>query len=223
MNNAVLHLITDKGGPPPLLRDLERLGELSRVEVGASDLPDLAFLDQFVHHLERVLDRCLGVGEVDHEQVDVVGAQLGETPLQDLSHVPGTGAATALPPGDRYPHLGSDHHFVTPPTQRRPEKGLGLTLPIVARGVEVAHPGVEGGIHHRRRLCLVQGPPEVVAPEPDHRNLETPDLRRSHLADPFRGRRNRCAFSSRTRARSASPSRTASTPATGSVEAISKG
>ncbi len=109
-------------------------------------------------------------------QVDAVGAR--------RRRLPSTASATSARwrrrgsgrrrSGDE---LGGDDRLVAPAGERAAKVLLRARAAVDVRGVEEVHAGVEGGANDGGAALLVDTHPEVVAPQPDQRDLERPELR----------------------------------------------
>ena len=111
-------------------------------------------------------------------EVDAVGAQPAQAVLERAPHVFGPGAAPLLV--DRHAELGGEHDLIPAPGERLAEILLALGAAVDVGGVEEVDAGVERRVDDARRGRGVEAAAEVVAAEPDHRDLERADASRFH-------------------------------------------
>jgi len=83
--------------------------------------------------------------------------------------------------------LRREDDLVAPPLDRAADELLAPAVAVDVRGVEEGHALLERGVDHRARGVLVDPTSEVVATEPDDRDLERADAPRLHGAHPIRG------------------------------------
>ena len=169
LEEVPLVLDADEPGPPAGRR--LGLAQLGGAEVRAADLPHLALLYKFVQHAERVGDRRRVVRSVQLVEVDPVGAQLGQTPLDRRAHVRRGGSART--PVDGAPELRADDDLVPPRPERRGQARLALEVGV--GGIEEGDTGLERGVDDRRHGVRLHEEAEVVGPESDDRDLERAD------------------------------------------------
>jgi hypothetical protein len=68
--------------------------------------------------------------------------------------------------------LRRDHHLAAPVAERLADEPLAVAVAVDVGRVEEGDTGVEGGLDDGRGRAPVEPPTEVVAAEPDHRDLE---------------------------------------------------
>ena len=111
-------------------------------------------------------------------EVDVVGAQPFERRLQRAAHVvPRSLRALA------HPELGREHDLIATPFEDLAEETLALAAPVDVRRVEEVDPFLERALDDGPRPVEVEAAAEVVAAEPDPRDLDAarPELVHPHL------------------------------------------
>ena len=172
----------------PTVRGRHRLGcvDLLAREVGVADLAHLAGAHERVERRERLVDRYGGIGHVLLVQVDVVGAQTAQAAVDGLAHPARARSRVQGIVVDRRRELGGHHHLVAAAAECPAEQLLGARAAVDVGGVEEVDPRVEGGVHDGGGPLLVATHPEVVAPEPDHADLERPELAHLHRRLPRR-------------------------------------
>ena len=157
----------------------DRARQPVREEVRAPDVARLPGPDDGVEGLERLVDRRVGIREVQLVEVDVVGAEPAqrrvdrvEDVLARVALVPrvGTGAPVAL---------RRDDELVALPAQPPADDLLGAADGVETAServdvgaVEERDPGVGGGVEDRPRRVLVALEPERHRAETEARDLE---------------------------------------------------
>ena len=117
--------------------------------------------------------RCLlGLVRPTAGKCRLLGAETPQAALDCCGHPPGTCAGVAGVVVDRRDELRRDEHLVATAAERTAEELLGARPAVDVGRVEEVDTGIEGSIDHRRALLLVDAHPEVVASEPDQRDLE---------------------------------------------------
>ena len=147
-------------------------------EVGYPGVTYLARVDQLLQRPHRLADRRLRVGPVNQVQVDVVGAEQRQAPV-DGGHdvLPRAVAPERLGFGiEGDAALGHHHHVLAAGAERPSEHLLGVARTVCGRGVEAGYAGVERLVNGRDLLIVVGRavlrPAHGPAPEPDDRNLQ---------------------------------------------------
>ena len=169
VEQAQLVLQRDEGGRALRRRRLGRGVDPRAVEVGAADLAHLARVDQRLQRAERLLDRHVVVGPVHLVEVDAVRAE----PARATPRTPGR---TDVGMGAVHrPELGGHDHVVPRRPERPTEELLALAAAVDVGRVEERDALVQRGLHHLGGAVRVDPHPEVVAAEPDERDLERPD------------------------------------------------
>ncbi len=182
VEQRVMVLDAREGGPAAVGGDPHRLVDPLRREVRAADLEHLALVDELVQGAEGLFDGDVGVGAVHLVEVDPVGAETAEAVVDGAGDplrgpAPGLGVLAHLS-GE----LGRDDGLVPPGAEGLAEELLGRPLPVDVGRVEEGHAPVEGFADHPVGLVGFDPHAEVVAAEPDDRDLEASDPARLHVA-----------------------------------------
>ena len=140
---AVLGLDADQRSEAAQVGTSSRPSHPPSREVGQPAVEDLASADEVVEAREDLSDGSGPVGEVRHEDVDVVGVQPAQALLQGSDHglaaVAGSSRAWPDLPGAAV--LGDDHELVALPAEQSAEDGLRFPALIDVRDVERRAPG----------------------------------------------------------------------------------
>ena len=179
MQQVEVVLRAHEPGEAVLLRDGLGVVDLLAGEVGVADLAHLPVAHEAVESSERLLDRHVGIGPVLLVQIDAVGAEAPQAPFDRFGDPAAAGAGVARVVVDRGDELGGDDDLVAPAGERFAEVLLRAGPAVDVGGVEEVDPGVESGVDDSGAALLVDAHPEVVAAQPDQRDLERPHL--SHL------------------------------------------
>ena len=124
-DQRVVRLMGDIAGQAVFLRDRQRLHQVPAGEVRAADVADLAGAHQVVQRAEHFLDRRRRVEGVQLIEVDVVGAQPPQAPLDGADQVVARGADVVRPGADAEGRLGGDDDLVAPALDRLAQDLLG--------------------------------------------------------------------------------------------------
>ncbi len=140
------------------------------------EVAHLALAHEVRQHIQGLVDGRVGIGGVQLIQVDVIGLQAREGPLDGRADVGARGLRTRgriSHVATEVPELGGDDHLV-------PSAAEGLAherfrqarlAAVHVGGVEESHPGIDRRVDHRP--CALDGlrlrarATEVVAPEAD--------------------------------------------------------
>ncbi len=208
------------------LGDPGRLPDLRRVDVREAEPPHLALVDELLHRGDRLRDRRHAVGAVVVVEVDGVGAEALERGVDRAPHVVArAGRPVAVSALHVVPELRREDDAVAPARERLAEEALAVAAPAVDVGrVEEGDPRVERRVHDRARGGGVEPPAEVVAPEPDARDLEigAAEARGHHQAGIMPTRGSRLSPSSAAGRRGSRRSRRGSWPARASRRSRSR-
>ena len=115
-------------------------------------------------------------------EIDSIGAEPGEAVLDGDADVAGRAPTNVALV--RCSELGGQDDLVPTGTQRLAQEGLALGPAVDVGGVEEVDAGIEGGIHHGRRLLTADAHTEVVAAQADDADLQRADRPRLHCASP---------------------------------------
>ena len=148
------------------------LPQLRGVEVGCPDRPHLARRDQLVEHLERLRDRRHAVGTVIPVVVDDVGAQPPQRGVDRLLDV-GPRSARTLVVAHIHAELRGEDDLVPAAPEHLAEVLLAGAAAVDVGGVEERDTLVERGVDDRAGGVEIDAAPEVVAPQPDDRRVQS--------------------------------------------------
>ncbi len=128
--------------------------DLPRGEVRRADVPDLPFAHDVVQRRQRLLDRGGVVGGVHLQQVDPVGPQSPQRPVDRPSD--GVAGAARLPgrcvdPAARVTELGRHHRLLATAGEGTTEQLLALPRGAAVQlgAVEQGDPRLQGRVHDR--------------------------------------------------------------------------
>jgi hypothetical protein len=156
----------------PVPRDPGGVGDLPAAEVGAADVPHLARAHDVVERAQRLLLRRARVREVELVEVDVVGAETAQARVDGIEDVSPRRARHQRSVAHRPAELGADDGALPLALQRLSEELLRPAASAVdVRGVEQRDAEVERLAHDLLRLRGIDAHAEVVAAEPDRRDL----------------------------------------------------
>jgi len=127
---------------------------LRDAQVRASNLSDLARVDEFAKRAQRVGDGHRVVGVVQLIEVEVIGAETPQRVLARALHV--RRARPEVRVVDRHAELARDDRLITPGAEGDAEHRFGLGGAVDVGGVEEGDPGVQCGEHDVRRARLVE-------------------------------------------------------------------
>ncbi len=146
---VVLVLRRDEPRRPELARDELRLGDLPPAEVRVADVAHLARAHEFVEGGDRLVDRRLGIGSVELVEIDPVGLQPAQRPLDGEADVAPRSPGAPCRQRRReacVPELRRDDDLVTAAAQRGTEERLAEAVlpPVDVGGVDEVDAGIEG-------------------------------------------------------------------------------
>ena len=143
------------------------LGRLDRAEVARAAVQDLALAAQILEHVERLLDRRVGVHLMHLEQIDPVRLQTPQACLDAAADVQPPIAALVRRRAHWEMALRGQHDLVASARDDAPEDLLGQPVRldvrrdrIGIRGIQERHARVKRAIDNARRLSLVGLTPE---------------------------------------------------------------
>jgi hypothetical protein len=140
--DRVVHLGRDEARAAGLVAERQRLHGLPRGEVAEAHVAGLAGAHHVVEGAQRLLQRRDGIHAVDLVQVDVIGAQAAQAPVDAVhdvlarqAHVVGAGAGAAA-------HLGGEHELAAVEAHRRDGlayQALALALVVDVGRIQEVH------------------------------------------------------------------------------------
>src|SRR5690606_20811377 len=126
--------------------------------------------DQFVERAKGLLDRDLGVRDVELVEVNMVRAQTTKAVLDGTADIVGVGALALVV--QLRSELGGDDGVRAATGEGPAEILLALPHAVDVRGVEEVDPGIECGVDHLCGPGLIDARAEVQAAKPNDRDLE---------------------------------------------------
>ena len=112
--------------------------------LGQPEVTHLALLDQLLDRARHVLDRHLGVDPVLVEQVDEVGPQPTQRPVERLANVLRPTVQLSVALIQREAELGRDDDLVAARRESLADHFFVVVRPVDLRGVEEGHAVVDG-------------------------------------------------------------------------------
>ena len=140
--------------PAVIARDDLHVVELVAIHRGGTERPDFAGLHEVIKSLHRFLDRMLVVKAVNDVEVEVVGPEALQRPVNlTVDRFAGEPPLVKV-------NLGRNHHVLTlrVPLQRFPEILFARPRGVAVRGVKEVDPEVERVLHDRGARVLVERP-----------------------------------------------------------------
>jgi hypothetical protein len=164
----VVARLVDDAGRAELAQQRGGTAQQRRRVIGQADVERATAAHRMVERRHGLLERCVGVGPVVIEQIDMVELQPAQALVQAGQQV-FAAAAIAMRVGTHHiAGLGADDQLVAQAgqlvAQHASQQGLGgpRRRTVVVGQVEVDHPPVDGPAQHRAGLRLVVGGAEVV-------------------------------------------------------------
>ena len=106
---------------------------------------------------------------MDLVEIDVIGAEPVQARLERAGYARRRRTAGQA-------ELGGDLDLRPARAQGPADEVLGLAVAVGLGGIEEGDAGIDGRIDHRRGAPRIQAPAEIVASDPDRRDLETADV-----------------------------------------------
>ena len=144
--------------------------------LGQPEVADLPLLDQLLDRAGHVLDRDLGVDAMLVEEVDEIGPQPTQRPVERLANVLGPTVQLPVALIQREAELGRDDDLVAAWGERLADDLFVVVRPVDLRGVEEGHAMVDclaQEVDHRRPVG--RGTERLADPhaaQPDRRDLQ---------------------------------------------------
>ena len=159
----------------------QRFTQLPGGVVRTADVADLPGPDQVIERPQRLLERRHRIEPMDLVEIDVVGLETPEAPLNLLHDVPARAVRIVRAVAGLLPALGRNDRLVPPAPQRAAhdrfgQRGHRRGRRGAIRGVNQVHAVVQRVVDHRRGGRLVRTPPNAFVPSPntDTRSPELP-------------------------------------------------
>jgi len=148
------------------------VGNLPAGKVALADVAHLALFDQVVQGLQRLDDRCLGIGPMELVQIDVVRLQPPQAGFGGFDDVPPRGATLVGRFAHGHGEFRGDDHVVAATAEAFADEFLGLAQAVHVGGVEQRNALLERAIEDSTRLVEVDPSAKVVGTQADLRNQE---------------------------------------------------